>query len=250
MFGIVEGSGGFLSVSTAPGAGTEVEVFLPAAAEGAAAHPDTAGPEAPAPRGQETVLLVEDEDGVRRVGERILAEHGYHVLTASSGEAALDLLASTTERIDLLVTDEAMPGISGHTLAETVRRQAPACPVLFVSGYSEREVARAVARRAGSAFLQKPFTPILLARKVRELLDRARPSSALGQCQLLIAGAAAAAATTGALARASLMVTARPCRSRPLRLLVAVRAPSSVAISTKAKPRGRPVSRSMTIFTS
>ena len=202
VFGIVEGSGGFLSVSTAPGAGTEVEVFLPAAAEGAAAHADTARPEAPAPRGQETVLLVEDEDGVRRVGERILAEHGYHVLTASNGEAALDLLASTTERIDLLVTDEVMPGISGHTLAETVRRQDPACPVLFVSGYSEREAQEPWHDDgAGSAFLQKPFTPILLARKVRELLDRAGRAVRSANVSLLVAGAAAAAAATGALAR-------------------------------------------------
>jgi CheY-like chemotaxis protein len=172
VFGIVEGSGGFLSVSTAPGAGTEVEVFLPATADGAPAHADTARPEAPAPRGQETVLLVEDEDGVRRVGERILTEHGYHVLTASSGEAALELLASTTEHIDLLITDEVMPGISGHTLAENAQRQSRGCPVLFVSGYSERELQEAGQDGSGEAFLQKPFTPDLLARKVRELLDR------------------------------------------------------------------------------
>jgi PAS domain S-box-containing protein len=171
VFGIVEGSGGFLSVSTAPGAGTEVEVFLPATADGAPAHADTARPEAPAPRGQETVLLVEDEDGVRRVGERILTEHGYHVLTASSGEAALELLASTTEQIDLLITDEVMPGISGHALAENVQRQTVGCPVLFVSGYSERDLQEAGPDGSGEAFLQKPFTPDLLARKVRELLD-------------------------------------------------------------------------------
>ena len=171
VFGIVESSEGFISVTTAPGDGTTVQVFLPVAAAAAAASPEPAARERPTPGGHETVLLVEDEDVVRRVGERILAEHGYHVLSASSGEAALDLLASTGERIDLLITDEVMPGISGHTLADTVRRQVPGCPVLFVSGYNERDLHDAGQGEPSSAFLQKPFTPPVLARKVHELLD-------------------------------------------------------------------------------
>ena len=173
VFGIVESGEGFISVTTAPGAGTTVQVFLPVAAEAAETDPAQAAHERPAPGGQETVLLVEDEEVVRRVSARILAEQGYHVISASSGEAALDLLASTGERIDLLITDEVMPGISGHTLADTVRRQIPGCPVLFVSGYSEREAHDAGRDEPGSAFLQKPFTPPVLARKVHELLDRA-----------------------------------------------------------------------------
>jgi PAS domain S-box-containing protein len=174
VFGIVEGSEGFLSVSTAPGAGTEIDVFLPAIAASATASPESVAPERSAAGGHETLLLVEDEDGVRRLGERILTDHGYQVLTASSGEAALDLLASSKNAIDLLITDEVMPGMSGHTLAETVRRKAPHCPVLFVSGYSAPAAQEPWHDSAESAFLQKPFTPIVLARKVRELLDSGR----------------------------------------------------------------------------
>jgi two-component system, cell cycle sensor histidine kinase and response regulator CckA len=173
VFGIVEGSEGFLSVSTTPGAGTEVHVFLPAIAASARVGPEPAAPERSAPGGHETLLLVEDEDGVRRLGERILTEHGYHVLTASSGEKALDLLAANGA-IDLLITDEVMPGMSGHTLAETVRRKVPRCSVLFVSGYSAPEAHEPWHDNAESAFLQKPFTPVVLAKKVRELLDGGR----------------------------------------------------------------------------
>ena len=174
VFGIVETSDGFLAVSTTPGAGTEVHVFLPAIAASAKVSPEPAAPERSAPGGHETLLLVEDEDGVRRLGERILTEHGYRVLTASSGEGALDLLASNVGVIDLLITDEVMPGMSGHTLAETVRRQAPHCSVLFVSGYSAPEAHESWHDNGESAFLQKPFTPVVLTRKVRELLDGER----------------------------------------------------------------------------
>ncbi len=174
VFGIVEGSEGFLSVSTTPGAGTEVHVFLPAIAASARVGREPAAPERSAPGGHETLLLVEDEDGVRRLGERILTEHGYHVLTASSGEKALDLLASNMGAVDLLITDVVMPGMSGHTLAETVRRKVPRCSVLFVSGYSAPEAHEPWHDNAESAFLQKPFTPVVLARKVRELLDGGR----------------------------------------------------------------------------
>jgi len=171
VFGIVETSDGFLSVSTTPGAGTEVHVFLPAIAASAKVSPESAAPERSPPGGHETLLLVEDEDGVRRLGERILTGHGYRVLTASSGQGALDLLASNVGAIDLLITDEVMPGMSGHILAETVRRQAPHCSVLFVSGYSAPEAHESWHDNGESAFLQKPFTPLVLARKVRELLD-------------------------------------------------------------------------------
>jgi PAS domain S-box-containing protein len=175
VFGIVESGEGFLSVTTAPGAGTTVQVFLPVAAETAAAPaPQPAPKPAIEGGGHETVLLVEDEDGVRWIGERILTEHGYRVITASSGEAALALLASTAPAIDILVTDEVMPGISGHALADAVRRQIPGCPVLFVSGYSERDVHDQGHEAPGAAFLQKPFTPPVLARRVRELLDAGR----------------------------------------------------------------------------
>jgi CheY-like chemotaxis protein len=140
VFGIVEASDGFVSVTSAPDSGTRVEVFLPAMGD---TLPAESGPvaEAPAPHGHETVLLVEDEDDVRRVAER-------------------------------MITDEVMPGISGHTLADAVRRQVPGCPVLFVSGYSARDMHDGGHGAPGSAFLQKPFTPPTLARKVRELLDR------------------------------------------------------------------------------
>jgi two-component system cell cycle sensor histidine kinase/response regulator CckA len=125
-------------------------------------------------KGDETVLLVEDEDAVRSVATLALTKHGYRVLAAGNGAAALRLLDAGGDTIDLLVTDVVMPEMSGGQLAEAIRQRFPTCRVLFMSGYNEEMAASHGQPGRKDAFLQKPFTPQVLARKVRDTLDHSR----------------------------------------------------------------------------
>jgi DNA-binding NtrC family response regulator len=121
--------------------------------------------ESPLLRGTETILLVEDEEGVRRVLETMLKRHGYQVLSSSSSADALALGARHTGEIHLLITDVIMPGMSGRRMAENMLTQRPGMRVLFVSGYGEPLEAH-----PNTAFLQKPFKTEDLALKIREVL--------------------------------------------------------------------------------
>jgi two-component system cell cycle sensor histidine kinase/response regulator CckA len=118
------------------------------------------------------VLLVEDEEVVRRLGHRVLTALGYQVLVARDGPDALRIVQSWPDPIHLVATDVVMPRMSGRDLADRLRARRPDAKVLFLSGYTETAVAHRGVLAAGGAFLQKPFTPTLLARKVREILDR------------------------------------------------------------------------------
>jgi PAS domain S-box-containing protein len=173
VYGIVQESRGFITVSSYVGAGTTMNVFLPSLDRPA---PSTAAPsvERDLMKGHETVLLVEDEDAVRRVATLALTKHGYRVLAAGSGPAALRLLDAGGDTIDLLVTDVVMPEMSGGQLAEAIRKRFPACRVLFMSGYNEEMAVSHGEPGRKEAFLQKPFTPQVLARKVRDTLDHSR----------------------------------------------------------------------------
>jgi len=122
--------------------------------------------------GTETVLLVEDEEVVRRLGHRVLTSLGYEVLVARDGPDALRIVQSWPGTIHLLATDVVMPRMSGRELADLLRTRRPDAKVLFLSGYTESAVAHRGVLAAGSDFLQKPFTPGMLARRVREVLDR------------------------------------------------------------------------------
>ncbi|MFO0581590.1 MAG: ATP-binding protein [Anaeromyxobacter sp.] len=167
--GIVQQAGGSIGVRSAPGRGTRISVFLPRARQAAAEAPAPA-PEASTPRGSETVLLVEDDPNVRALAARALERRGYAVLTAADGEGALHLAASGLERVDLLVTDVAMPGMDGRALARKLRQLRPELPVLFISGY----LASGPDSLEGP-FLPKPFTPDALALRVRQTIDLAPP---------------------------------------------------------------------------
>ena len=128
-------------------------------------------PGARVPGGTETVLLVEDAAAVRAVTKQVLERQGYKVLEAADGEAALQLAQRHRGPIHLLLTDVVMPRLSGRELAEQFARLRPDTRVLYASGYTDDSVVRHGILESGTAYLQKPFSPESLARKVRDVLD-------------------------------------------------------------------------------
>jgi CheY-like chemotaxis protein len=170
VFGIVQQSGGYITVSSAPGKGSTFEIYLPQSGE--PAHAAAVAEHAPSSyRGSETILLVEDEPGVRQASRRFLEEHGYRVLDAGDGLEALRLCERHSGAVDLVVTDVVMPGMSGRELADQMARLHPHTPVLYVSGYVNDAGAASLLHDPTVALLQKPFGADTLARKVREMLD-------------------------------------------------------------------------------
>ena len=170
VYGIVKQSGGYIWVYSEQGHGTTVKVYLPRVA--GAAEPLPAAEAAPElRRGTETVLLVEDAAPVRTLARKSLESCGYRVLDAADGRAALELSAGHAGGIDILVTDVVMPGMSGRELAERLAPLRPGMRVLYTSGYTDDAMVHQGVLRSGVAFLQKPFVPESLARKVREVLD-------------------------------------------------------------------------------
>ncbi len=173
VYGIVEQSGGAISVDSRPGHGATFTLAFPLAAERAVA-PEARAPAGAGAAGPETLMLVEDDPAVRTVARVTLRRHGYTVLEASDALSALRVQAANPGPIALLVTDVVMPGMSGRELADQLREFRPGLRVLFVSGYADNAVLRHGVLEPGLNYLQKPFTPDELARKVREVLD-ARP---------------------------------------------------------------------------
>lgn len=152
-----------------PGVGSTFTVYLPRVPEPERTSERNAAETAP-PHAA-TILLVEDEDAVRRLASRVLERNGYTVLTAACGEDALKLLEGGGGAIDLLLTAGVMPGMSGRELAERLVPQIPGIRLLYASGYTEDAIVRHGVSGRGTAFLEKPFTPTDLLRKVREVLQ-------------------------------------------------------------------------------
>ncbi len=178
VYGIVNQSGGFVWVYSEPGQGTTVKVYFPRVEEA----PQTAPPAAPADaepqRGSETILLVEDEEAVRTIARLALTRRGYRVLVAANGGEALLAGERETGPIHLLLTDVVMPGMGGPELARRLAALRPAMKLLFMSGYADRAVARHGLIESGARFLEKPFTPESLLRKVRDVLGAGAPAPA------------------------------------------------------------------------
>jgi two-component system, cell cycle sensor histidine kinase and response regulator CckA len=161
-YGIIKENGGDLRVDSTPGRGTTFVIELPVNANAAEAE-STA--EKRAPRGSETILLVEDEDPVRRVVETMLKRHGYNVISAASPADAIARADQHAGAIHLLITDIMMPGMSGRKMAECLAAKRPGMRVLYVSGYGDTKA------ESDAHFLQKPFSTEELATKIRELLQ-------------------------------------------------------------------------------
>jgi len=170
VYGIVKQSGGSIWVYSEEGEGTTFKIYLPRA-KGVPQplRPPEAGREIPS--GVETVLVVEDDDGVRELAQRVLQRQGYTVLTARNGQEALELSNRHPTPIHLLLTDVIMPGLSGRELAEQLQAHRPDLKLLFMSGYTDEAIARHGVLSPGVALVQKPFSPVELARKVRAVLD-------------------------------------------------------------------------------
>jgi len=174
IFGIITQSGGSIEVESAPERGATFLVYFPRAektAQDAYKDKDKDKDKSTPVRGRETVLLVEDEEVIRRLAERALTGAGYTVLTAADGREALKALEQRGQPVDLLLTDVVMPGMNGRQLAHEVALRKMAPRTLFVSGYTDDAIVRLGMLQPGLAFLHKPFSPEALLRKMREVLD-------------------------------------------------------------------------------
>jgi PAS domain S-box-containing protein len=170
VHGIVEQCGGHVDVYTEPGIGTAFKVYLPAVRR-AAEHADARREPGEEKYGTETVLLVEDDAAVRKFAVLSLQQYGYHVLEASNGPEGLYMLNTRGGKLDLLITDVVMPGMSGRQLAEAVEARFPDIKVLYMSGYTDDAIVKHGVLESEIQFLNKPFTHDGLVRKVREVLD-------------------------------------------------------------------------------
>jgi two-component system, cell cycle sensor histidine kinase and response regulator CckA len=125
-------------------------------------------------RGSETILVAEDEDGVRSLTREVLEKYGYTVLEAANGEEALKVAEQHEGPLDLLLSDVVMPRMGGPELAQALLAKRPSVKVLYMSGYTDHPMVRRGVVNAGVAFLQKPFTPTVLVSRVREVLEAPR----------------------------------------------------------------------------
>jgi Signal transduction histidine kinase len=172
-YGIVKQSKGYIWVYSEVGCGTTFKVYLPCSETGAKVSLAPGPVAVIGDESGETVLLVEDQDGVRQLARRILAQAGFRVLEAADGAAAEKIFAANPDAVDIVLTDVIMPGFDGLELVRRLRVTAPALRAVFMSGYTERGAAQKAGIAADLAFLQKPFTAAKLIRCIRDGLDKA-----------------------------------------------------------------------------
>jgi CheY-like chemotaxis protein len=176
VYGIIKGHHGFIEVDSAVSSGTTFRIFIPAS-EHAIQETRITDPETIF-TGQGTILLVDDEDGILEIGKSMIEFLGYRVITAHTGAEALDLYANHKEKIDLVLLDMIMPGMSGGKVYDQLKAIDPQVNVLLISGYSVESEAKEILSRGCNSFMQKPFKIKELSRKIRDIIvDRRQPSS-------------------------------------------------------------------------
>lgn len=169
VYGIVKQHHGYIAIESEKGVGTTVKVFIPEFQ--ADEKPNVLFTNDEWPRGKETILIVEDEKLVRSVAKRTLIRLGYNILEATDGADSMELIQNYNGKIDMLLTDVVMPGIGGLKLAGMVGKRFPDMKIIFSSGYSEELIADKEVLKQGMNFLKKPYSPQLLANKVREVFN-------------------------------------------------------------------------------
>jgi CheY-like chemotaxis protein len=165
VYGAIRQMEGQITVYSQPGCGTIFEIYLPRVQE-----PITEHGRKSSPKGSETILLVDDEEGVRKLVRAVLQSNGYDVLEASNGPSALSTYEKNGHKIDMVLTDVVMPQMSGFELGKQLETRAPALKILYMSGYRDNAFG-GPGGQPPKAFLHKPFTPDILLAKVREVLD-------------------------------------------------------------------------------
>jgi PAS domain S-box-containing protein len=186
VYGVVKQSGGYVWVESAPGKGASFQIYLPRIEEPVSVVEHVA-PIVEAFRGAETILLVEDADALRKLTHMLLEQHGYRVLVAANGAAALQLVEEKPESINLLLTDVIMPGLNGRALAERLLLRQPGLKVLYMSGYTDDAIVDHGVLGAGTHLLHKPFSEDNLIHKVREVLDAESVAPPLAAEPLILA---------------------------------------------------------------
>jgi CheY-like chemotaxis protein len=170
IYGIIKQCNGYILIDSAPGHGTTFQVIFPRTSEKVTRESiqqvayDTL-------KGEENVIVIEDDDAVRELTESFLLHYGYKVLTASSGEEALNICQSFKNNIQLAVVDVVMPGISGKQLSDEILKIYPEIKILFISGYTDESIVQHGILDSQVEFLQKPFSVESLGKKVRQVLD-------------------------------------------------------------------------------
>jgi len=183
VYGIIHQTSGFIYVDSAPGEGTTFSIYLPEytteevlEAKGLATGLEELTTPPPYEEsdltGRGRILLVEDEDAVRMFGSRALRNKGYTILEAENAEAGLDVINSTKEKIDLIISDVVMPGMDGHTFVSLVRQEHPKIKVILMSGYADDVHLEAIDRDKDIEFLGKPFSLKDLASKVKTVIEK------------------------------------------------------------------------------
>ena len=175
VYGVVTQYGGYVWLYSEPGKGTSLKIYLPAM-EASADRSPTPAPERADTRGTETVLVVEDQQNVRKLIRDTLAEQGYTVLHTGSPAEALRLCDSYPEPIHLLLTDMVMPEMNGQRVAAEAMARRPGIRVIYMSGYSDEVIQRHTGPELAGHFIQKPFNPAVLLRMIRQALDASAPS--------------------------------------------------------------------------